>query len=182
MKVMDALNIQRMPSAAELVSVTKNQKIHNAIQRSYKYSGWAEKLGLDMKKSDSLLGKQYEYIAAIDILEQGGHDSEKMSQNYPFDLLVSGCIRVDVKVGNRYYYSSGKYYHTFNLEKKYPVCDIFLCYCLNDNSEVEKTYIIPSSEIQTTQLSIGVRSRYDKYLNTWDYFQKYYEFYNSLRI
>lgn len=180
--VMSALNIDRMPSAMEIKTTTKNTKLDNAIQRSYKYSGWANKLSLDTKTSETTLGKEYENIAVIDILHNTGYDSEKMSQNYPFDLLVADNVRIDVKVGNRYYYKSDSYFYTFNLEKKHPVCDLFLCYCLDDKKKIEKTFIIPSSKLHVTQLSIGAKSRYDVYMDRWDYIQKYDDFYKSLAI
>jgi hypothetical protein len=181
-EVVTALNIKRMPTRTEILTVTKNTKLDNAIQRSYKYSGWAEKLDLKLKESETTLGKEYENIAVIDILQHTGMDSEKMSQNYPFDLLVANNIRVDVKTANRYYYKDSAYFYSFNLEKRHPVCDLFVCYCINDKNEVDKTFIIPSSKLHLTQLSIGTKSRYDIYLNAWDCFQKYYDFYNSLII
>lgn len=179
-KVMKTLNIDRMPSASEIVSVTKNQKIHNAIQRSYKYSGWARKLNIELKNSETSFGKEYENIAVVDILQNTGFDSEKMSQNYPFDLLVDGYIRVDVKVGKRYYYKDDKYFYSFNMEKKYPVCDIFVVYCINDDNKIEKTLIIPSAKLHVTQLSVGAKSRYDIYIDNWEAFEKYSQFYSEV--
>jgi hypothetical protein len=180
--VMKALNINRMPSRTEIFAVVKNHKLDNAIQRSYKYSGWAEKLGLELKESDTSLGKEYENIAVVDILENTGYESEKMTQNYPFDLLVADSIRVDVKASNRFYYNGKNYFHCFNLEKKFPVCDLFVCYCLDDQRAIERVFVIPSSKLHVTQLSIGVKSRYSEYQNSWAYFERYYEFYKSLAL
>jgi hypothetical protein len=176
-EVMASLNIDRMPSRNEIFTVTKNHKLDNAIQRSYKYSGWAEKLNLKLKASETSFGKEYENIAILDILQNTGFDSEKMSQNYPFDLLVDSFIRVDVKVGRRYYYNDSNYFHSFNLEKKYPVCDLFVVYCINDENNIEKKLIIPSSKLQVCQISVGVKSRYDVYRDNWGVFEKYSKFY-----
>lgn len=179
-KVMEALNIDRMPTRKEIESVAKDSSLTNKISKGIGFYGWAARMGLQIKDSETTFGKSYESQAMIDILQNTGLDSEKMSQNFAYDILVDGSIRVDVKVSNRYYYNGQNYFHTFNLERKHPVCDIMVCYCLDENKQVEKILVIPSSKLHTCQLSVGVKSQYDAYNNAWDVFHKYSEFYSMV--
>ncbi|GAA0115256.1 hypothetical protein [Clostridium senegalense] len=178
-KVMEFLNIETMPSNSELIKVTKNYSLSNKIARSGGFKFWAKKLGLELKESDSKFGWKGEKII-FDLLTKKQYKVERMSVRYPFDLLVNENIKIDVKTANRHSPSNAKYYfHTFNLEKKNPTCDIYVCLAFN-NENLEKLLIIPSKFLRKTQLSIGKESQYDKYINRWDYIEEYDKFYKSI--
>ena len=177
--VMGALEINRMPSRSEFEATTKNYSLVNKITRSGGWYYWADKMGLDVKKSDTSKGKHYENICAKDISKYTGLESEQMSQNYPFDLLVDGEIRVDTKASELYETRDGRKFYTFNTQKRYATCDLYVCYCL-EKGVIRKTLIIPASKCQVTQLSVGIKSGYDVYDNKWDYFTEYSRFYKSL--
>ena len=102
-----------------------------------------------------------------------------MPPRYPYDLLVGNNIKVDVKVSKMYNNTIKMY--TFNLEKRFPTCDIFVAYCIDDNKNIVKTYVIPSAILSgITQLSVGIdKSKYDIYLDKWDIVDKYAKFYAS---
>lgn len=170
LKVKEELSLDRMPSRKEIVNHTGNNALTCKIAKTLGYYGWAEKLGLSIKNSETTLGKAYEYYVT-EWLEDDGFKVERMSQNYPFDLLINDNVKIDVKVSNLYEGTKGSYY-TFNIEKRYATCDIYICVCV-ENNEVKKTLIIPSKELKLTQLSIGKNSIYDKYVDRYDYIQKY---------
>jgi|LFRM01.1.fsa_nt_gb hypothetical protein len=178
-EVMKALNINRMPTRTEIEMVMKNSSLTNKISKGLGYYGWAKKLGLPIKESETTLGKRYEFKAMKDIQQNTGLSAEKMPQNFPYDILVNNFIRVDVKASNRYYYDGKGFYYTFNLQKKHPVCDIMMCYCIDDDQQIEKLLIIPSTELHTTQISVGSKSKYDIYNNAWHIFKQYSEFYSK---
>lgn len=178
-EVMRALNIKRMPSGNEIVAVTQSHSLPNKISRSGGYKYWAKRLGLDMKNSETNLGQKYEFIIK-DILESKGYKVDKMTTGHPYDLLVNNNIKIDVKVSN-YYHGDTYKYHTFGLGKKYHNCDIFICVGINEEENIEKILIIPSKFLMNIkQLSVGIKSEYDKYNEAWEYLDKYDRFYKEL--
>lgn len=179
MKVIDSLSLNRMPTRKEIEFVTKNSKLTDRINRTKGYYGWAKELNLSIKDSETTLGKKYEFIAKK-ILEDKGYKVEKMSQNYPFDLLVNDNIKIDVKTGKIFISNVNSRYYTFNLYKKYATCDIYMIICLNENEQIEKLLIIPSNKLKITQLSLGKVSEYDCYINKFNYIDDYDTFYKQL--
>ena len=123
-KVINTLNIERMPTNTEISMVMKNQALNNKISKSGGYKYWANKLGLDTKYSETKLGQEWE-IYIKNLLDSKGYYVEKMTTRHSYDLLINNNIKIDVKVSNYYHGKSFKY-HTFNLEKKYHNCDIFI--------------------------------------------------------
>jgi len=174
--VVNKFNLDRMPSKSEVDTYYNGTGLSNAISRRWGFYGLAKMLGLDIKKSDTYIGKQHEEIMNIKIKDMG-FLVERMSQNYPYDLLVNKIIKVDVKVSRLYNGPNGNFF-TFNLEKKFRTCDIFTLLCLNDNNEITREYILPSVFVpNNTQISIGeFKSKYSRFLNRWDYFDIYNEF------
>ena len=49
----------------------------------------------------------------------------------------------DVKASRLYRGKQGEFY-TFNLESKYPKCDFYIAYCINESDVAEKVLIIPA--------------------------------------
>jgi hypothetical protein len=176
-KVKEALNLNRMPTRKEISKVMGNESLTGKISKTIGYYGWAKKLGLNIKNSETTFGKAYECYAT-EWLENLGYKVDKMSQNYPFDLLINDNIKIDIKTSNLYKGSKGSYY-TFNLEKRYATCDIYICVCV-ENNNIKKTLIIPSKDLRLTQLSIGKKSIYDKYIDRYDYIQKYDYLYKNI--
>jgi len=178
-KVMNALGIERMPSNQEIIDVMKSTKLTNAIRRNGGFYEWARRLNLTTKECETKFGKRYEKKLQK-YLTKKGYIVERMSVKHPYDLLVNGCIKIDVKASRRYYYDGKKYYYAFNLEKKNSTCDIYVCFCVNNEEFSDKVLVIPSKFLKLTQLNIGAVSEYDKYINRWDYLDKFNEFYEKL--
>lgn len=178
-RVMNALDIKRMPTHSEIKNVTGNNRLANKISRTGGYKYWASELNLEIKDSETKFGNEWEYKIKSE-LENKGFDVLKMSTKHPYDLLINKNLKIDVKVSR--YYKKEKYkYHTFNLEKEYHNCDIFICVGLNDNDEIEKLLIIPSKHLMgIKQLSVGVISKYDKFDRAYKYLDIYNKFYNEV--
>lgn len=179
LKIKDCLRLNRMPTRKEIEMTMNNTSLTNRISRTKGYYGWAKELGLSIKDSETTFGKQYEYKIKH-LLESKGFQVNKMSQNYSFDLLINDNVKIDVKVAKPYISKDNSTYHTFNLYKKYASCDIYICVCLEDEEAKQRILIIPSKELKITQLSVGKNSIYNKYINRFDYIEKYIDFYNGL--
>lgn len=177
-KVKMALNIERMPTRTEIEVVTNDSALTNKISKTGGTKYWANKLNLDLKDSETKLGQEWEMYVKSE-LENLGYEVEKMTTKHPYDLLVNNNIKVDVKV-SRYYKGKGFKYHTFNMEKKYHNCDVFICIGLDEGDYVVKTLVIPSKYLMNKkQLSVGIESKYDKFNDRWDYIEKYSNFYSA---
>ena len=174
-KVINALDINRMPTSNEIKLVTKNSKLTNAIKRHGGYLYWANEMGLSQAPGTTRLG-MYGEEKIKEILELKGYKVEKMSVKHPYDLLVNSNIKIDVKTARLYTSEHGNSYYTFNLEKKDPTCDIYIFYCV----EIEKILIIPSKFLRQTQLCISESSKYNRYTNRWDYLKIYDNFYKEV--
>ena len=168
LKVKDFLDIDRMPSRREIENFYHNSKLSNHISKTGGFYHWAKILGLEVKKSETGLGFKMEEHAMNELIKLG-HECEMTSTRFPYDLLVNGRVKVDVKAGNKTK-THGFDFYSFNLEKKQQTCDLYIVYCLGENKNIEKTYIIPA-HIMTgkSQLSLGLdSSKYDRFINRWD--------------
>lgn len=180
-RVKNEIGIDRMPTRNEIMSHENNNALCAYISRSYGYYGYAELLGLSIKESETTIGKECEQ-KIVERLRRNGHEVNRMTQNYPYDILVDKCLKIDVKYGNLYHAKSGNFYR-FSWGKKYPTCDIYvLVSALNNSSEKQTFRIIPSCHIDNVSgISIGeINSVYDVYIDRWDYIDKYISFYNEI--
>lgn len=167
--------LKRMPTSIEVSSFYGNYKLTNAISHRGMWRELAEELNLEIKDSETAFGKTYE-SRAMEQLICMGYEVERMPQNFPYDLLVNGSIKIDVKVSKLYKGTSGNFY-TFNLEKPYAICDLYILYLENTNL-IKDILIIPSKfVVKNTQISVGeINSKYYKYSQRWDYLKEYTEF------
>jgi len=179
LEIVDTLNERRMPTRKEAFSFCGDQRLTNKISKTIGYYGWAEKLGLAIKSSNTLTGKIFESYAA-NLLADNGHCVEHMPTNYPYDLLVDGSVRVDVKFSELLRSKSGYGYFSFSLRKKYPTCDIYLL--IADDGSEKDVYIIPAMSVVQTQISMGEHySTYRRYIDRFDYIDKISAFVAGLR-
>lgn len=178
-EVMKKAKTDCLPTHSEIKKITGNCGLTNAISRHGGSRYWAEKLGIEIKSCESELGYDYE-CECVSALTALGYECELTKARYPYDVLANNNIKIDVKVSRLYNGKHGNFY-TFNLEKPKPTCDIFVCYCINDD-KIQKNYIVPSCVLSgKTQLSIGEKhSKYDKYIDDWGIVKIYNDFYESL--
>lgn len=177
-KSVEILGLKRMPTAEELKSIGRND-LHCKISKTKKYSGWAEELGLKMKNSETVIGQKYEEKVAK-VLIALGYGVEITSTKHPYDLLVDGSLKVDVKVANAYLLRGMSRVHTVRLAKTEPTCDIYICALLDEVGIVERLLIIPSHHVRKTMLNIGRRSKYNTYDKRFDYIESYIKFFESV--
>ena len=168
LEVKNGLSLDRMPSRSECIQYFHNTSLVNAISRRNKWYQLADELGLKVKDSETYFGKSQE-AAAAEILISKGFLVRKMSQNFPYDLLVDDCVKVDVKASHLYHGPNGDFY-TFNLEKDYATCDIYILFALSESDE-SSIFIVPSKfVIAQNQISMGVlQSKYHRFKDRWDY-------------
>lgn len=179
--VMKALRISTMPTRVEIESVMGNSSLTNRISRTVGFRKLAEKMGLPLKDSETKIGNDFEFYIK-EKLEELGFTVDKMDTLHPYDVLVNNNIKIDVKVSNWYETPDGLKYHSFGLGKRHHNCDIFILVGLDSNGCVYRTMIIPSKFVMNKkQISCGVESKYNKYINKWDYIEQYSNFYENLK-
>ncbi|MBP8037967.1 MAG: hypothetical protein KAY47_00310 [Prevotella sp.] len=178
--VMKALNIHRMPSNSEILAVMHDTTLTNAIRRHGGFYGWAEKLELPTKESDTKTGSAYELYAMATMISKG-LKTVRMSVRHPYDFLVNGSIKVDVKVSSAYL-NNGSLVNTVGLGKEFATCDLYIIYLRRESGELDRTLIIPGHQVRHKYLNIGKDSKYNKYIDRWDLFQTYSDFKDSLEI
>lgn len=175
-KVMETLDINRMPTASECNLVVGNTSLSNVIAKRGGFLWLADKLGLEQSKCESRLGLKGELMIK-EILEQKGYKVEKMKNKHPYDLLVNKNVKIDIKASNLYTSPKGWTSYSFNLEKDSPTCDIYVIIC----NGMDRILVIPSKFLTQTQLCItGDKSKYDIYKDRWDYIEQYDVFYKSV--
>ena len=180
-EVMDAFELDRMPSRKECERHFGNGCLANVVTK--REGGWyalADEMGLSMKHSETYFGKRHEAIA-VDMIRAHGFNAERMTQNFPYDILVNGNIKVDVKVSHLYKGAKGNFY-SFGLEKKFATCDIYILFTVSDENDITGTYIVPSKFVmRNKQISMGERkSKYERFKDKWDYVELYSDFYASV--
>lgn len=181
LEVVKFLGIDRMPSRNEVESYSGDTTLSNAISRTGGFYAWAEKLGLEVKESETELGIDLENRICDFMKATGFKDCEKTSVKFPYDLLVYGCVKIDVKAARKTKVRTSDAY-TFRLAKTKPTCDIYVAACLNDEKEIERIYVIPA-HIMTgkKQLAIGAKhSIYDCYAERWDIVQEFADAFRTI--
>lgn len=151
--------IGKMPSVSYLRETGRNG-LMCAITRRGGFLKWSERLGLNRSTSDSDTGwegeKMVESILARHLLPVSKPGAVKS----PYDLLVDGCLRVDVKSARfaEYGYSKGWFYRI----GKWPQADVIALLKL-DTGDV---YWLPWWVCPTTNITITpTGNRYTGFLN-----------------
>lgn len=182
-RIINALELDRFPTHSEMVEYFGNKSLTNKISKSGGTKYWAKLLGYDVKDCESEMGDRFEVYSIQDILDHTGLPSYKNKIGYPYDITTNRHIKVDIKSSAIIENNVGYEYHSFNLEKREPTCDIYILYCIDDLDNIYKTYIIPSCHVYgQTQIGISAKgvSKWNKYQNKWDIFDTYNNFYNKL--
>lgn len=105
-----------------------------------------------------------------------GYQTEMMTQGHPYDILINGAVKVDVKSANISLIRGSRAY-VVGINKKSQTCDIYMIYCLGeDGVTVEKELVIPSHHLSLTTLNIGMDSKYDYYEKSYKYIEEYVDF------
>lgn len=178
-RCMEILKVNRMPSAKELNDIGRND-LCCQLSKTKKFKGWAEHLNLPLKRNGCTFGNEYE-INVKEWLENKGYRVEKMTSKHPYDLLVNGDVKVDVKCGGVHFHF-GTRAHTFRTGKKKPTCDLYVCVSLDEYNKVETVYVIPSKFAKVETLNVRENGKYKIFLDKWDYVKIYDKFYKNLEV
>lgn len=180
LEVVEGLGLKRMPSRKECEDYFHNTALCEAVGRRMGWYALANKMGLPVKESETFFGKKHETIVE-EALRAKGFEVQRMSQNFPYDMLVDRCVKIDAKASRLYRGPQGNFY-TFNLEKSYATCDFYLLLTISDNGGVIDRYIVPSTVVMSqNQISIGEkRSKYHKYRDRFELIEKAVSFWSDL--
>lgn len=179
-EVKSALGLERMPSRSECKEYFHDESLINAVSRRKKWYTLADELGLKVKDSETYFGKSQEAVAT-ELLTSMGFSVRRMSSNFPYDLLVDDCVKVDVKASHLYHGPNGSFY-TFNLEKDFATCDIYILFTLNGDNKETSAFVVPSKEVVAqNQISMGEKkSKYHRFKDRWDYISSLSEFWAEM--
>ncbi len=159
----------RMPSSRDLVALGKND-LSCAVPRFGGFRFWAIRLCLPVADSTASRGRAYEDHVA-EFLQERGHRVERQTARHPFDLLVDGSTRIDVKGGRWHSYpaSTGPISgYFFQLHRNDPLCDLFVL-CCGEPGDVVAHYVVPAEAalVQTITIAPG-GTRYTRFREAWD--------------
>lgn len=180
LEVVKALKLDRMPTRSECESYYHGCALTSAISRKIGWYELAKELGYEIKASETTFGKSYEVLAA-ELLQSMGFEVRRMAQNFPYDLLVDDCVKIDVKASRLYRGKLGNFY-SFNLEKSFSTCDFYLLFAVSDDEKIVRMMVVPSNHvISTNQISVGEhRSKYYKFTDRFDMILEMSNFWNTL--
>lgn len=182
LEVVKGLQLDRMPTRSECDKYFNDTRLTNAVSKRCGWYNLAKELELSIKECETTFGKEYEAIMA-EKLQSLGFEVRRMSQNFPYDLLVDDCVKVDVKASRLYKGKQGNFY-SFNLEKKYATCDFYLLLTVGEQGDIEKIMVVPSSNvIANNQISVGEKnSKYHKFVNRFDLLAETVIFWKSVGV
>ena len=180
--VISGLGINRFPTHKEMSDFYGYRGLSNAISKGHGSIYWAERLGVQLKYSETTFGNRFERIAKQDILINTGLDSVVTSNNHPYDILTDNSLEIDVKVAKIFRNNTHIGSYEFNLEKKEPTCDIFILYCVDSNESIKKTLIIPScSLLGQIHIGVGEISKWDVFNGEWHLVEEYCDFFRKYK-
>ena len=180
MEVVNGLELDRMPSRSECDRYYRDTTLSNAVSKRIGWYALAEELNLPIKSSETLFGKTHESLAC-EALMANGFEVRRMAQNFPYDILVDDCVKVDVKASRLYHGKNGNFY-SFNLEKPYATCDFYFLFVITDDDS-ERILIVPSKAVVAqNQISVGEKkSKYYLYENAWNLIEDAVQFWKAMQ-
>jgi len=171
--------LTHLPSKPDLIKDGRCD-ICNAMTRHKSMKYWSDRVGYPLKESETTTGNKFERIVS-DYLILKGYHVDNMVTKHPYDLLVEGNIKIDVKVSSPHNHF-GTRSHTFRSSKECPTCDVYVCVALDEEKNPEDIYVIPSTHAKIVTINISGMggSKYEKFKNNWDVIREYTKLYSSL--
>jgi hypothetical protein len=156
----------KFPTNSMLREIGMNS-LSSQICRRGGFAAWAKRLGCSRADSDSDFGWGGE-LAVQAILEREGFSVARSSQvKAPYDLLVNGLVKIDVKTASfaSYGFSKGWFYRI----GKIPSSDL-VCLFKADTGDM---YLIPWDSCPHTNITITPTGKtYAAHLNAFDVLRK----------
>lgn len=180
--VIETTGISHFPTHRELDEFYGNKSVSCQLSKRGGIRRWSKLFELPPAKcANTKFGDTYELKAIEDIEEETGLKSILAPVRYPYDIYTNSTVKIDVKASMPL---KGRNFDcwSFNLEKKIPTCDIYIFYCVRSDLKTSKRLIIPSSVLSgTKQVGIGSLSKYDNYIERWDYIAEYNDFMTDMK-
>lgn len=176
MNIANQFDPPKMPTRQEAKDMYENDGLANAISKNGGFEYWANRLGLPQGHSETKVGKQAE-ASMLDVLLRLGFDAERTSTKHPYDILVDGCVKVDVKAANTSLIR-GCEIHAYRLAKTKHTCDFYLFHEIDTGI----TYVVPAHICNgQVQVEMGKDSKkYRPYKEAWKLIEKMSKFYKTL--
>lgn len=166
------VSLGHFPSDPDLQKMGRGD-LSNAVNKRGGIISWSERLGLPRVHSDSDTGWDGEK-AVQTILESKGFGIERSSAvKAPYDLLINGNVRCDVKTAKQatYNLNTGKPWSAwFYRIGKAVQSDIVILY----RSDLNDCFVLPWKEVGTTNITISPSSpKYGKFKDRFDIIESY---------
>jgi hypothetical protein len=160
-----AERVGRMPIHRELIEMGASD-LANAITRTGGYRGWARRLELAEKAGSTHWGRQIEEQVAA-WLRDHGFAVECLGAQAPYDLVVGGCVRLDVKsaLWASFPRREGGFCqgYFFRLAKKIPTCDLYVLCPVDEQNQIVERYFVPWTAARVVTLTLVPGGKYDRY-------------------
>lgn len=152
-------SLGNMPSCKVLRNLGRND-LACQISRRGGFIHWANKIGASRVQSDSDTGWAGEFAVKAWLEERGFIVSKPTGVKCPYDLLINGCVRVDVKTASYAEYGVAKGW--FYRIGKHVQADVVMLWQADEGN----CYIIPWHVAPTTNITITPTcGKYSGYLN-----------------
>lgn len=162
----------RMPTCKEMEEARGSKDLVQAITgHELKVDGWAERLGLEQVEYTGRRGKRIEEWVKRE-LERRGHTAELTHMKCPYDLIVDGCKRVEVKLSRPYENKKHRvrgHLFTFGRRPQRRGIDFAVLVCVDEEDNPTATYVIPERYCRQQTVTITGSKRWVRYLNAWRY-------------
>lgn len=177
-KIANQFKPPKMPSNKEAIELYGGYGLAMAITKSGGFAYWANRLGLPQGHSDTKVGVQAENDISAELIRLG-YEVEPTSTKHPYDLLVNGCVKIDVKAANTCVIG-GYSAHSYRLAKKQQTCDFYIFRELDTGV----TYIVPAHICYgQVQVTMGINNtKFFPYKEAWELIGKAVDFYKALII
>jgi hypothetical protein len=157
------------PSNRDLIALGRHD-LANQVQRRGGFLTCSEQMGFPRQRSDSDTGWDGEDRAADRLRELGFDVVVRSGVKCPYDLLVAGVLRVDVKAArlHRYGHTEGWFYRL----GKYSQADIILLWQLDSGH----FYAVPWFVCPSTNITISkAGGKYQPFFNNVDLIRRMIE-------
>jgi hypothetical protein len=145
-------DLGRFPTLGEMRDMGRNDMACQVTKRGGSLF-WAEKMKTSITESDTVKGWRGEEKVTKWLFSLG-LDPQRQSTQCPFDILVNGCLRIDVKTASfaKYGPSSGWFYR---MGKRVP-CDVVVCYRTDkDDFYAFPLWLVPSTNLTITPSGVA---------------------------
>jgi len=154
--------IGKMPTVSYLKETSQND-LANQITRRGGFISWADRLGLKRDHSDSDTVWDGEKKVERILVSHGLQAERQSAVKWPFDILVNGILRIDVKSARYAEYGPCKGW--FYRIGKVPQADLIALHQIDSGS----TFYIPWFKVPSSNITISVGGGiYASYMNAID--------------